>query len=97
MNYTVKNNQNIFDVCLQHYGTLDNLFTMLSDNNLDLNSTLNSGQILIINNNLLGNELIKRTIIKNSYIFVNEQISIFVTGGEFNGEFNDDFNDDFLN
>jgi len=91
MNYVVKNFQNIFDVCLQHYGTLDYLFQLLSDNNLDLNSTLSSGQILTINNNLLGNELIKRTIIKKNIIFVNEQLTLFQTSGDYNNDFNDDF------
>jgi len=94
MNYTVKNGQSIFDVCLQFFGTLEYLFTILSDNNLDLNSPLTSGMELKINNNLLGNELIKRTIIKNNCIFVNEQQTIIQTNGV--GDYNNDFNNDYF-
>jgi len=91
MNYTVKTGQNIFDVCVQHFGTLDYLFTMLSDNNLDLNSPLTSGIVLEINSNLLGNELIKRTIIKNSCIFVNDQQTLIQTSGDYNNDYNNDY------
>ena len=43
MNYTVKNNQNILDVAVQNYGSLDYLFEMLKDNSLDLDSQISSG------------------------------------------------------
>jgi len=92
MNYQVKEGQNIFDVCLQNFGTLENLFDLLSVNNINVNSNLSSGQILVINNESVGNELIKSTIIKENLVFVNEQLkNDDLQGGDYNNDHNQDY------
>jgi hypothetical protein len=94
MNYTVRENQSIFDVCLQNFGTLESLFTILSENNINVNSNLSSGQNLVINNTLIGNEFMKKSIIKQNLTYVNQQLKTADLKG---GDFNDDYDkNDYL-
>lgn len=66
MSVIVADGQSIFDICLQEFGQMDDLFTLLTDNNLSLNSKLASGVELEINNTGAGNENVK------SYFKLNE-------------------------
>jgi len=89
----VENNQNIFDVALQEFGSLEETFKMLSDNNLTFNSKLQSGQELIINNAELGDNNVKNFVTLQKITYNNDQ-GLFVpplVAGDFNSDFNQDF------
>lgn len=60
---TVKDGQNIYDIVLQYFGTLDNLYEVLEENNLTLNDKLASGYLITINNKQKGLEDVKRVIL----------------------------------
>ena len=46
--YTVRQNQNIYDVVVQKYGDIQQVFKFLIDNNIDLNTDLKVGQQVIV-------------------------------------------------
>jgi len=50
--YKIQYGQSIYDVCLMLYGSLDYLFTFLTDNNLTLSSTNITGLTIYYNNTL---------------------------------------------
>ena len=58
----VNQNQNIFDIALQEFGTLDQAFTLINDNNLTFNSKLKANQELIINNEGIGDNNVKNFV-----------------------------------
>lgn len=62
--YIVQEGQNIFDVVLQKYGTLDELFTIFVDNpTLTINTDLLGLQEVLIDSEIVGDE-----DIKNNYL-----------------------------
>jgi len=90
---TAENNQNIFDLVLQEFGSLDHVFTMINDNDLTFNSKLKSGQKLNINNTGLGDNSVKNFVTLQKVKYNNDQ-GIFVpplVAGDFNSDFNQDF------
>lgn len=89
----VKDNQNILDFALQEFGTLENLFTLLADNNLTVNSKLKSGQDLTVNKLNVGDEDIKNFVTLKNIIYNNNQGENQppIIGGDFNEDFNEDF------
>lgn len=89
----VQNNQNIFDVVIQEFGQLDNLFEVLNDNNIDVNSKLTSSQILIINTQEKGNNLIKNYINLNNLKLNNSQDENYPPS--LGGDYSDDYNNDY--
>lgn len=94
---TVKNGQDLFDVCLQEYGTLDLLAQFLAENNLSIDDYLSSGQQLTINNENVGNLRVKNSFQKSNFVVMNaDQTALATTIGAFNGDFNDDFGTDLL-
>ena len=56
---TVRSNQDIYDICLQEYGTLDFLGQLIDDNDLNFSGEINQGQELQINKVKNGNEDVK--------------------------------------
>ena len=46
MKVTVKNRQNLWDVCLQHTGTIEGAFDLALANELSLTDDLAAGQLL---------------------------------------------------
>ena len=62
MGLKVLQNQNIFDISIQEFGSLENLFTLLNDNSLSVNAKLISGQDLTVNKVNIGNEDIKKFV-----------------------------------
>ncbi len=84
----IRSGQSIIDVCLQNFGTVENLFDLLSDNKLNLDSKLKSGQEIQINTIKKGNETIKRTFQLNGIFVTNSQIQ----AGAFSNDFGSDFN-----
>ncbi|MEO1053906.1 MAG: LysM domain-containing protein [Bacteroidota bacterium] len=85
----VTEGQNIVDIALQFYGSVDALVQLAQDNNLSVSSTLVPGQEIFINEAEIDNFQLVDFFGKNG---------IIVTTGEdlvVSGDFNDDFNDDF--
>jgi len=71
----IKQNQNVFDLTLQEFGTLENMFSdVLIPNKLDLNRTLKSGQELNIDAREKGNMTVKEEIQEQGLIFTNNEI-----------------------
>ena len=68
----VKDGQNIFDICLQEYGRLDDLVReVLIPNNLKLDSQLQGGIDLSVQSDNKGNLLFKEEASRNGYVFSN--------------------------
>lgn len=55
----VRADQDIFDICIQEFGSLEQISILISDNNLNFNGDVVQGQELIINNEDVGNEDVK--------------------------------------
>lgn len=56
INITVRANQDIYDICLQEYGTLELLNQLISDNNLNFDGVITQGQVLKINETISANK-----------------------------------------
>lgn len=56
---TVRSNQDIYDICIQEYGTLEFLGKLIDDNNLNFDGEISQGQVLEIDKVQNGNEDIK--------------------------------------
>ena len=89
MTITVKYGQSIFDVCLENYGSLEYLFTLLADNDLTINSKLQSGQEIVINNLGIGDENIKSFVSLQKKKFNNNQTILEppIVGGAYSGAY----------
>lgn len=55
----VRADQDIFDICIQEFGSLEQIDIVINDNNLNFSGDIVQGQELIINNEDVGNEDIK--------------------------------------
>ena len=88
-----RDNQNIFDVCIQEFGTLEQLFVLLSDNNLGANSKLKSGQELTVNKTNVGDEDVKDFVVLRNITLNNNQGEMLPPIAE--GDYNNDYNLDF--
>ena len=93
--HIVSEGQDIFDVTLQRFGDVENLFDMLDDNeNFTLNSALNSKDEIIIDNVDLGEVTIKEFYRRRDIPVVNADLQTF--GGLAGlGDYNNDYNDDY--
>lgn len=95
--HIVENGQDIFDVCIQQYGTLDLLDQFLEENNLSINDFLIIGQELTINNENVGNLRVKNSYQNTNFVVMNaDEDALATTVGAFNGDYNDDFGTDLL-
>ncbi len=86
--------QNVFDIVSQEFGTLEQLFTLLNDNNLAVNTKLISGQELVVNKINVGDENVKNFVTLQNITMNNDQ-------GEkvpplLSGDYNSDYNNDYL-
>ena len=90
----VLDGQNIFDITTQNFGSLEDLFVFLVDNNLAINDRLISGQDLVINNVGVGNEDIKKFVNLRDITMNNFQGQKVppLLGGDWNNDWNNDFN-----
>ena len=88
---TAKEGQSIFDVTVQKFGTIENLFDFLSDNNLTLNSKLKTSQQLIIENIGKGNETVKNFVNLTNRNLNNAQDSID-GGSSYSNDYSNDYN-----
>ena len=85
--------QNVFDIVSQEFGTLEQLFTLLNDNNLAVNTKLISGQELVVNKINVGDENVKNFVTLQNITMNNDQ-------GEkvpplLSGDYGDDYGNDY--
>ena len=90
----VESGQNLFDICIMQFGTVDNFFDLIKDNSLQVNSLITTGQKLLINNIGKGNEIIKQIVSTRNFVFCNNQSKLGQLG--IGGDYNEDYNEDFL-
>jgi len=85
-------NQNLYDLILNEYGTIESMFLLLTDNDLSPNSEINANQELIVSIDNLnkGNKDIKNFIIKNNIIYTNNSNAL-ATSGDYNNDYNNDY------
>lgn len=74
----VRANQDIYDICLQEYGSLEFLNQIIDENNLNFNGEISQGQVLIVDVTIIANkdvqdfyELKKKTP-QNNFIYKND-------------------------
>ncbi len=89
----VKEGQTIYDVCLELFGTLEELFTLLDATGLTLNSKLKAGQKITVTTTNLGDEDIKSFVILKDISYNNFQSSGEppISGGDYNNDYNLDY------
>lgn len=64
--YTAVRGQNMYDVCLITYGTLDSLVKLANDNGItDLNDINLSGKTFTYDNSLIVNQLLHQQLNRN--------------------------------
>lgn len=90
----VREGQNIFDITTESFGTLEELFVLLNDNDLSVNAKLISGQDLVINKINLGDENIKNFVVLQNITMNNDQGEKEppLLGGDWNNDWSNDFN-----
>jgi len=90
---TVFDNQSTLDISAQEFGTLEQLFVLLNDNDISVNAKLLSGQELVINKTNVGDEEVKDFISLGEITMNNDQGQSLppLTGGDFNNDMNNDF------
>lgn len=90
----IQEGQNIFDIAVQNFGTLENLFVFLVDNDLPVNTKLVSGQDVVINKINIGDEDIKNFITLQNITMNNDQGKKVppLLSGDYNSDFSNDFN-----
>lgn len=93
-NVEIKSGQNIWDLTLQEFGDVEYLFTVLTDNDINPNQKLKSGQKITINNSNLGNNDIKNFYKFSGKILTNDQTEAMPPN--IGGDYNEDFNNDYL-
>ena len=67
VSFAVNDGQGIFDICVQEFGTLEQIINLLTDNSLSFDSLLTSGQQLTINNQNKGINNIKNSYLLNNF------------------------------
>lgn len=88
----VKDGQNIYDLCIQGYGQLDQFMTMITDNSLNVDDNVFSGQEITYQT-LLGNQDVKTFVLRNSIVFNNNQENSYppLSGGDYNIDYSNDY------
>lgn len=88
----VQINQSLYDVALQHYGTLEGLTHLVNDNQIDWDANLSPGQLLIVRQPADSEAKIvaylKARNIEPATATIQPATN---TPGDFNNDFNNDF------
>lgn len=92
--HKVEFGQDIFDIVLQYYGTLENVNDFLSLNEgLTISTQLSAGDEVFVNNENLGKTKEKLYFKNRSFTVMNaDESDVFENKGDYNDDFNDDFN-----
>lgn len=82
--YTWRNGQSIYDVCLNTYGTLRHLFKLMADNAISsVNDLSFIGKVIYFETNLIvDNSLYNRNSDQNIHYTTYEAVGSFVFGEE---------------
>ncbi len=93
MALSVLEGQNLFDITTQEFGTLEELFVLINDNNLSVNTKLISGQQLTVNKVNIGNENVKDFVVLGNITMNNAQgLKIPpLLSGDYNLDYNGDY------
>lgn len=93
MGLRVLEGQNIFDIQVQEFGSLEDLFILLNDNSLSVNEKLVSGQDLVVNKTNVGDEDVKKFVVLKDITMHNAQGQKVppLLAGDYNGDFNIDY------
>ena len=85
--------QNLFDIQTQEFGSLEDLFVMLNDNDLSINAKLISGQELTINKDNVGDEDVKKFVVLKNITMNNFQGQKVppLLAGDYNNDYNNDY------
>ena len=89
----VQEGQNLFDVTTEQFGTLEELFTLLIDNDLPINTRIISGQELVINKIDVGDEDVKNFVVLKNITMNNAQgLKVPpLLSGDYNFDYNNDY------
>ena len=89
----VQEGQNLFDVTTEQFGTMEELFTLLIDNDLPINTRIISGQELVINKIDVGDEDVKNFVVLKNITMNNAQgLKIPpLLSGDYNFDFSNDY------
>lgn len=93
MGLKVLEGQSLFDVTTQEFGTLEDLFVLLNDNSLSVNSKLISGQDLTVNKVNVGDEDVKKFVVLKNITMNNAQGEKVppLLAGDYNIDYNNDY------
>jgi hypothetical protein len=92
MEIIVQPGQDIYDITLKLYGSLDFYLTVVQENNLNIDSELVAGQKITASNVLVGDSRIKEKYNKINFIPVNSgEDDLRQLDGDYNGDFNNDY------
>ncbi len=85
-----KSIQNLFDIALILYGDISNIVLMCKENNISIDETLKSGD-------MIESELtVTNVSVKEYYNSRNILPAQSIDDGDLSGDFNEDFSNDFL-
>ena len=89
--YTAKDGQDIFDLTIQFFGSVDYLFEMLTDNDINADHTIISGTEYVMNSETQG-EPKGQAFFRGTFNVCNSSLDdLYSTTGDYNNDFNDDF------
>lgn len=72
---TIDQNQTIYDICIQEYGTLENLFDdVLVPNKIPIDADINTGRQINVYSDGKGDETVKNIIKEQGLIYTNVDI-----------------------
>lgn len=93
MGLKVLEGQSLFDISTQEFGSLEDLFILLTDNNLAINDRLTSGQDLVINKTGVGNEDVKKFVTLKDITMNNFQGQKVppLLSGDYNSDYSNDY------
>jgi hypothetical protein len=91
---TVDNNQSIWDLAIEQYGSVDGVGQLILDNpmKLNFNDDVVAGTKIIVREEMIINKPIVDYLNKKG---IRLATAIAVPGGNVLGDFNNDFNNDF--
>lgn len=94
MSLKVLEGQSVFDIQTQEFGSLEDLFVLLNDNDLSVNAKLISGQELTVNKDNIGDEDVKKfVVLKNITMnnFQGQKVPPLLSG-----DYSQDYNNDYF-
>jgi len=98
MTHKVSEGQDIIDISIQNFGSIEEgLFKLINDNNLTVNDSLTSGQELTINQVDNGNKQVISYFSNRDFVINNaDEVQLSTLLGAFNNDFNNDFDNTTL-